>query len=344
MTRTADDELAERIAAYIAQRERDADSVVVQELSRIHGGASKETYRLRVCQRTRGVDTIRHLILRREPPSGMVESESDLEYTVYRALEHTGVPVPRVYLQEGDPAWLDRPFFIMELAQGRPGTPYRPDETYDGHGDHVARQFWRNMGLLAAIDHDRLGLTSLRNGTSPDCFWARELDHWEGTLTRNERIINPVVHAAIRWLRRNPPAPATKPAIVHGDYRSGNFLFTPDNGRITAMLDWEMCHIGDPLEDIAWSLNHAWSIDRYLPVADGIAIWEHASGLTVDLAALEWWRLFTAVKASAIWIAAEASIMAGKVSEPTVVLTPLRVGHLHRMEIFSRLEALGIAP
>ena len=129
-------------------------------------------------------------------------------------------------------------------------------------------------------------------------------------------------------------------AIVHGDYRCGNFLFLPD-GTISAVLDWEMCHVGDPLEDVAWAINPMWTMEKYFPLDEGLAIWEAASGLTPDRGALDWWQLFTAVKACGIWTTAEASFQDGTSREMIVALTALRASHFHRKEILDRMAALG---
>ena len=142
----------------------DARDITVDQFARIHGGSSQETFRLRAQWREGGDTTERRLILRREPPSGLVIAERDLEYNVYRALAGRGVPVPGAHFLELDPVWLDRPFFIMDMAPGKPGHPYAPGDPYDGLGDTVAREFWRHLGTLAAIDHHAVGLDTLRNG------------------------------------------------------------------------------------------------------------------------------------------------------------------------------------
>jgi len=159
-------------------------------------------------------------------------------------------------------------------------------------------------------------------------------------VDQGEDLIEPAVRGAIRWLRRNPPPDPAKPAIVHGDYRSGNFLFLPD-GTISAILDWEMCHIGDPLEDIAWAINAMWSMERHMPLDAALPIWEAASGQRVDRDALDWWRLFVAVKACAIWTTAEASFQDGTSREMIIALTALRASHFHRKEILERMAARG---
>jgi aminoglycoside phosphotransferase (APT) family kinase protein len=228
----------------------------------------------------------------------------------------------------------------MDLMPGKPGHFFHSSDPYEGKGTEVGRNFWRHLGTLAAQDHAALGLGGLRNGGADGRFWQRELDHWEAKLDAGEAIVEPIVRGAIRWLRRNPPPEAAKPAVSHGDYRCGNFLFVPDGG-ISAVLDWEMCHIGDPLEDIAWAINPMWSIDKHLPLGEGLAIWEAASGLAVDRAALDWWRLFATVKACAIWTTAEASFQDGSSREMVIALTALRANHFHRKEILDRMAERG---
>jgi len=330
----------QRIGAYLAHRLADAEEIRVDELARIHGGSSQETFRFRARWSEGGRDEERRLILRRAPEAGLVTAERDLEFTVYSALAGLGIPVPTAHFLELDPQWLDRPFFIMDLMPGKPGHFFAASDPYEGKGTEVARNFWHHLGTLAAQDHRALGLADLRNGAVDAGFWQRELGHWEAQLDAGEAIVEPIVRGAIRWLRRNPPPEPVKAAVIHGDYRCGNFLFLPD-GSISAVLDWEMCHIGDPLEDIAWAINPMWTIEKHLPLDEGLAIWEAASGLTLDRAALEWWRLFATVKACAIWTTAEASFQEGTSREMIVALTALRANHFHRKEMLDRMAARG---
>jgi aminoglycoside phosphotransferase (APT) family kinase protein len=332
--------LQDQIAAYLAHRMPEARGIAVDELGRIYGGSSQETFRFHVTWQESGETIDRRLILRRDATAGLVVAERDLEYTVYRALAGQGLPMPGVYFLELDPIWLERPFFIMDCCAGKPGNPFSPTDPYDGHGSTIGDQYWSILGRLAAIDHRAVGLETLRNGTATGGFWALELDRWEGMLDENEALIEPAVRGTIRWLRRHPPPKPAKPAIVHGDYRSGNFLFT-DDGTISAILDWEMCHVGDPLEDIAWGLDPFWPITRNYPLEEGLARWEAASGLAVDRVALQWWQLFTAVKACVIWTTAATGFASGKNREMTMALSGIRAGHFHRNLILKMMRARG---
>jgi aminoglycoside phosphotransferase (APT) family kinase protein len=135
----------------------------------------------------------------------------------------------------------------------------------------------------------------------------------------------PIAEATRRWLERNLPEPANRLALVHGDYRSGNFLYT-EEGVIRGILDWEMAHIGDPLEDLAWSLDPLWSwperelAGSLLPRERAIRIWEEASGMTVDRGAFRWWQVFASYKGLAIWISSTEDFVNGASKEPILAV------------------------
>jgi aminoglycoside phosphotransferase (APT) family kinase protein len=341
MPEPAQDPAEDRVAAYLAHRMPEAEEVTVTGLSRIPGGASQETYRFHASWREGGEGRERDLILRRAPEMSLVNPEHGMEYSVYRALQGTGVPVPKTLFGELDARWLDRPFFVMELVEGRPALIYGTGDPFDGKAREVGANFWRQLGLLAQQDAAILEDAELRGWDRQDRFWESELDHWEAILDSDEDLIEPIVRGAIRWLRANPPPEPARPAIVHGDYRVGNFLFLPD-GQITAILDWEMCHIGDPLEDIAWAIDPMWSMEKHFPLEEGLALWAESSGLALDREALEWWRLFGTVKASALWTTSEKSFEEGHNREMVLALTALRAGPFHRRVILELMEQRGV--
>jgi aminoglycoside phosphotransferase (APT) family kinase protein len=334
-------EIEAKVAAYLAHRVPTATSITISDFTRLPGGASQEMFRFHARWSENGKPVDRRLILRREPTAGLVEAERDLEFKIYQALAGSGLPLPNAHWLEPDGKWLDRPFFIMDMAPGKPGHPYMPGDPYEGHSENVARQFWHHLGQLTTFDHKSLGLQSLRGGDAADRFWSIELDHWETKLAENELVAEPVIRGARRHLRRNPPPEPAKPAIVHGDYRAGNFLFTPEDGQISAILDWEMAHIGDPLEDIAWAIDPMWPMTKYLPLEEGLAIWSAASGMAVDAQALDWWRLFSAFKASVLWLTAAKSFAEGKSKEMVLVMSAVNAGHIHRNVILNMMEARG---
>ncbi len=319
--------LESRLAAYIAARMPGARDLAVQDLSRISGGASRETYRFRLLWNEDGAACERKLILRRDPPASLIETERRIEFEAYRAFHGSAVPVPEMLWLEEEDAALDHPFFIAEEIAGfqaGPAALFGPP--YAATLGQLGQRKWTILGEIAKADPAALGLTQVMAPVAPDACWNRELSYWEGLLDRDEPEPLPITRAAIRWLRANPPPPAQKLSVVHGDYRTGNFLYD-EAGGIHGILDWEMCHLGDPLEDLGWSFNPVWSFGQgkpggLLPREEAIAVWERASGLTADPAALHWWELFNCVKGQAIWISSARVWINGGNREPIMVYPP----------------------
>jgi aminoglycoside phosphotransferase (APT) family kinase protein len=337
------DELARRFAAYLAHQWSDASSIVVTAIERIYGGASRETYRLAVRYRKDGAEAEQRLILRRDPPSSLIETDRATEFNAYAAFHGTSVPVPRPLFLETDPRWLDRPFFVMEEVVGAVSSPkLLAEPPYCNHLEAIGEQKWGILGEIARTDPLAIGLLDKLPAPALDACWRRELDYWERVIDEDELTPQPIVRAAIRWLRRTSPPPPRRLSVVHGDYRTGNFLFDT-TGRIRAILDWEMCHLGDPLEDLAWALDPLWSWPdrerpgKLVPRERALAIWEQASGIALDRAALAWWEIFASVKGLAIWISSGREFADGKNQDLIMVLASWFPTDVHDRVLVERL-------
>jgi len=317
--------LEPRLAAYIAGKIPGASDLSVTGLERISGGASRETYRFTLAWTEGGAARTRKLILRRDPPASLIDTERRVEFEAYRAFRDSAVPVPEMlWLEEADAA-LDHPFFVAEEIAGFQASPQMLlSGAYDAVLPRVAERKWTILGEIAKADPAAVGLTLWMEAPALDACWKRELDHWEALIDKDQAEPLPVTRAAIRWLRANPPPPAQKLSVVHGDYRTGNFLFD-ETGEIHGVLDWEMSHLGDPLEDLGWSLQPVWSFGRagkgggLCDRDEAVAIWERASGLTADPAALHWWILFNCVKGQGIWVGSAAAFNRGGNRAPIMV-------------------------
>jgi aminoglycoside phosphotransferase (APT) family kinase protein len=184
-------ELSEdRIAAYIAGRLPGARDVVVDNLFRISGGASRETYRLRLRYVDASGSVIeRPLILRRDPPASLIDTQRQIEFAAYRAFHGSAVPVPEMLWLEEDPAPLDYPFFIAEEIAGFEASPMIIlTEPYASHRAAYGRRKWTILGEIAKADPEALGLVGVMPPVRPDDCWRRELDYWEGVLDEDETI------------------------------------------------------------------------------------------------------------------------------------------------------------
>jgi aminoglycoside phosphotransferase (APT) family kinase protein len=337
-------ELAERIAVYAAHRMPHATDVSASHVDRIHGGASRETYRFRLRHREGGREVERRLILRRDPPGSLIETDRAAEFAAYRAFHGSAVPVPEALWLESDSRWLDHPFFVMEELVGFEASPQAIlAPPYAQHHERLAREKWTILGAIAAADPEKLGLAGALEVIAPADAWRRALDHWVAVIDEDELAPQPIIRAAIRRLRRTPPPPPSRLHVVHGDFRTGNFLYDAEGG-IRGILDWEMAHLGDPLEDLAWSLNRVWCWGRDDRVGglttkeNAIRIWEQASGLRADPEALRWWELFSSVKGLAIWISGGHEYQKGANQDPVLAFSSL---WLTNSQDRAALEAMG---
>jgi aminoglycoside phosphotransferase (APT) family kinase protein len=310
--------LGERLASYLTRRwDQPVHLVAIEQ---IPGGASRETYRVTV--RTPAGE--RGLILRRDPKTSLIDTERALEYRTYAAVHATEIPVPEPLILEEDPQHLERPFSVMgEIAGCESAIAMLAEPPYAGLKEKLGQAKWTLLGKLAAQDVDALGVTEFME--VPEHPAARELAYWAGVIEQDALHPQPVAQAAIRWLQRHLPEPAPRLALVHGDFRSGNFLFDA-TGEIRGVLDWEMAHVGDPLEDLAWSLDPLWSWPErelaggLLPREQAIRVWEEASGLRVDREAFRWWQVFASLKAVAIWISSTEDFVNGESKEPILAM------------------------
>ena len=257
--------LARQIAAYLSREVGHA--VEVGAVRRFAVGFSWLTYAVPV----RGLDLgdgqgadARELILRLGPDYGLFAPYSaEPELLALRSLEGSAVPVPRAYWGSDDASVFGAPFLFCEKAEGEAVVPWvsatEPglDESYR---KRLAEQFIDALGALHQVPWQERPIAALARasgtkGNAGEPISERNaarlnVEHWEAQIARWAMRPYPLAEWGIRWLKRNCPV-APRVAIVHGDYRTGNFL--EHGGRITAILDWELVHLGDPHEDLGWA-------------------------------------------------------------------------------------------
>src|SRR5690606_21853689 len=147
------------------------------------------------------------------------------------------------------------PFYVMERLPGEVPIP-APGPRGEGPFDAAERaalapQAMEALAALHAVDWRARGLDFL--GVPAKGAAAREVERWAERLGRSGLPLEPVVAEALGWLRANAPADGGL-VLLHGDYRLGNWLVERAGAatRLTGILDWEMVHLGDPVEDLAW--------------------------------------------------------------------------------------------
>ena len=314
----------EQVAAYLQHKMPDAREIEVSQLWRIPGGASRETWSFDATWREGKARAGRGFILRRDPEASLLETERYAEFRVYQSLQGSGVPVPEVFWLETDPQWLERPFFVMGRLGGEASPQQLVAAGFGGKAEEVAEQKVQILARIHNVDWSALGLDFLGVPEAPDRCAAQEVERWESIMRQQALEPQPVLELALGWLRAHQPV-AQKIALVHADYRTGNFLV--DGGRITGVLDWEMVHLGDPLEDVAWVCLRSWRwagdsrVGGLLPRQEFYRRYEQASGLRVDEASVRFWEVLGNLKLAAIFLTGARSYAEGRSKDPVHAFT-----------------------
>jgi aminoglycoside phosphotransferase (APT) family kinase protein len=326
-----------RLEACLAARW--GEPVAVANLRRFHGGAARETYRFDATSASRS----RGLVLRRDPASSLIETERRTEFAALAAFHGTAVPVPEPLYIDATGDELGAPGFIMaEVADVKPGGLFEA-EPYGAHAAAVGAQMFTILGHIHARDPAAFAGAAT---PEPGRCWRERLDHWAASARADALGPEPILWAGIRWLERHPPPPPARLAIVHGDYRSGNFLVDGE-GRIRAVVDWELAHLGDPLEDLAWAMDPLWSHGNparpggTIDAASAIAHWERASGLSLDAGAFAWWRVYAQVMGLAIWISSAREVAEGRSVDPVMIFSSFFPYRFHNRTLAATLRSLA---
>ena len=224
----------------------------------LHGGYSNVVISL-----NRGGDT---LVLRRPPAVPPPGSEKTVlrEARVLSALDGTDVPHPRCYGSCEDAAVVGAPFYVMEKVEGWSGEVVDQKVRHRAPFDRMPYEYRIPFAVvdalvaLANVDYLAVGLEDFGK---PGNFLARQVDRWSSQLASYKEKYNypgrelPGYALVESWLRENTPADY-KPGIIHGDIGTPNMLFADGPpARLNALIDWELCTIGDPMVDMGWFCN-----------------------------------------------------------------------------------------
>ncbi len=329
-------QLGEEFVNYYSELKQEI--FTLKSISRIFGGASRETYRLSVLNKDL-IET--NLIYRRTQSSALIETEQLTEYSAYLAFQDSKVPVPKTIAIEESPDTLGAPFMVMEELSGAAASPF-DQEAYSPYQEKLGHQFWDILGEIVLKDIDDPNLASIPRTESKESCWKRELDHWVKVIRQDSYSVEPILEAAIRELYRNYPKDSAKKCLVHGDYRNGNFL--SKEGTLVGILDWEMAHIGDPLEDLAWAMSPIWCWkDRDRPSylikrKQALDVWQKKTQIKIEVESLAWWELFACVKGLAIWISAGHEFITGSNTDPINLFSAWIPGDIHMEIILETLE------
>jgi aminoglycoside phosphotransferase (APT) family kinase protein len=270
--------LTEELAAALADVLRPVlgADVAVENLHTLTGGASRTTWAFDAV-----TDSRRALILRTGPPDD-VHAGMELEAAVQLRAAQAGAPVPHILTANNSAAALGNPYLICELIAGE--TIVR--KIYRGLDDAGRRRLLHQCAqALAAVhraDPGGLGMSE-----------SDQLDEWRGRLDEMGDT-TATFEWAFRRLDAERPAPSPR-VLVHGDFRMGNLIV--DESGLAAVLDWELVHVGELYEDLAWFCIRAWRFGAAEDLGAGglgsvesfLSAYEAAAGVVLDRDVFRWW-------------------------------------------------------
>lgn len=286
VTSSAHDELHRGLAEVLG-----VDNI--DTLEPLSGGASRDTWRV--------IAGGKHLILQRQRPGS--PRDLSVEVAALQAAKAAGVPVPHVIVS-GDATALGQPFMVVEAIDG----------------ETIARKILRDDTFAAArpvlIPQMAYALAAIHRVTIDQVPGLPETDQ----VVQYREVLDvlgqphPAFELALRWLDEHRPTAARR-TLVHGDFRLGNLMV--DAHGLNAVLDWELTHAGDPVEDLGWLCVRAWRFGGGQPVA-GLGSYQSlldaycdASGVAVTMDELRWWEVMGTTKWGIMCILQAASHIQG---------------------------------
>ncbi|HYB39705.1 MAG TPA: phosphotransferase family protein [Mycobacterium sp.] len=250
------------------------------------------------------------------------------ETRVLAALAGADVPHPHLIATCDDPAVLgDAVFYLMELVDGFNAGEELPPL----HASDPAVRFQMGLSMadalakLGAVDHVAVGLADFGK---PEGFLERQVPRWLSELESYREFDNypgpdiPGVEQVAEWLERHRPS-TWKPGIMHGDYHAANVMFSRTGPDVVAIVDWEMCTIGDPLLDLGWLLatwrqsdgssvfGHTFTELNGLASTDDL-VERYARNTTRDLSQITWYTVLACFKLGIVIEGTLARACAGK--------------------------------
>ena len=249
-------------------------------LVRLSGGASRETWRFAADGRP--------LILQRQRSGD--GRDMGVEASVLRAAGAAGMPVASVVAADAEPSSpLGASFMVMTAVEGETiARKILRDDEFTEARRLLPAQLGAALAQLHAVAVD----------TAPGLVEQDQIGYYRDMLDTLDQP-HPAFELAFRWLEQHRPV-SPRRAIVHGDFRLGNVIVGPDGLR--AVLDWELAHLGDPMEDLGWLCVKAWQFGSPKPVAgvgeydELFAAYEAAGGGHVDPDEARWWEVLGTLK------------------------------------------------
>ena len=328
------DEVATGLQSLLVAELGDAFHAV-SDVRWLGGGASKvQVYFELAWTQPDGTATRTPMVLRMEPAASIQENGRRREFQLLKAFAGV-VPVPTAYFLDENGSHLPYPALVTGFVPGVT-KPSASTSGVSGLGTTLGPELRRELGpqfvehLAAIHNHDVRDpvLDAFDTPASNRQTVEWQLNAWERIWDEDADLDIPLMRLALAWLRANVPE-VDRLSVVHADYRTGNYLFTEEDRRITAILDWEGGHVGDRHEDLAYVVNRLFGgvgehgeflVSGLMTEQQFLESYEAASGQPVVPDTLAYWKVFNGFKVPAIALGTAYRIAAGHKTHQDVLV------------------------
>jgi aminoglycoside phosphotransferase (APT) family kinase protein len=313
-----DDSLKHRVTHYLSQE--CGRAISVQNLVRFPVGFSWLTYGVTLS----GLDhdaKAKELILRLGPDYGLFAPYSAYPQALaMESLQGSGVPIPKSFWRSDDASILGAPFLFCEKVKGSAVLPWASAALAPLADDfrlRLAEQFISALAALHRAPWQNQSIAPMGTGITCENAAETQIQFWTKEYQRWAMRSYPLMEWGLHWLQDNKPRAPTL-SIIHGDYRTGNFL--EENGTITSILDWELTHIGDPHEDLGWAslpmyMGGTKLVCRLIETDQFFERYQAQVPFTVSPASVKFYRVFSLMKLAATHMAAARCFEEGRFND-----------------------------
>ena len=331
---------------------REAPGATISHVGRIGGGASKEQFVFTL----EAGGKAEKLVLRMDPLEAITETSRKREFEILHAVQGL-IPAPKPRWMDEDGEYFGRPCAIMDFVAGvtKPsGAGLKVSGLGTWLGEPLRSKlkgpFLEYLVKLHALDWRNADLPSFaapEAHAKQSALWS--YNYWLQLWREDSLEPVPIVSYTEQWLADHMPD-AHELCLIHGDYRTGNYLFDEKTGQIVAVLDWELARIGDYHEDLAWVLmqvfgtfeNGAFRASDLYARGEFIAAYEAASGRTVNRTTLHYYDVMSSWKTYVIVVASGMAAARHQHNHQDVLLTFLAATGAMFTDDLVRLHKQGV--
>lgn len=273
------------LSGYLSQRFPDRPGIAATNVVNVPGGRSKQTVTFDI---TSDQGPTQSVVMRKDFPANFLETTVVEEFPLLVALSDLGGPVAKpLWLEEGSDAF-GAPFLVSEKVAGQTkGTLFSVADASEGAGFELARA----LAYVHGLSLGATGLAKLIEFGESESAVRSLVGHWYSRWRRAATEPCLLLETAFAWLNANMDRTADEARLVHGDAGIHNMLIAGDH--MTALLDWEFAHAGDPAEDIAYCKPF---VRQFMDWERFLACYREAGGTSMTTQQIDYWCVWSAVR------------------------------------------------